>query len=248
LDYCIEIATTDFTTTEAAVKGGADRIELCSALSEGGLTPSLGLIKQCKEKFHLPIFPIIRPRGGDFLYTDDEFKIITRDLLLCRQLNCEGVVIGFLQKDGGIDIKRTELAVKLAYPMEVTFHRAFDRCRDPFRAMEQIISAGCQRILTSGQQLKAEDGAELIGQLITAADDRIVIMPGSGISANNIKSLAEKTNAVEFHGALRSTKKSEMDFQNPVFAGTGDYENACIDAAEVTAVRQALQELAADRD
>ena len=107
MKYCVEIATTDFSTTEAAVKGGADRIELCSAISEGGITPSFGFIKQCREKFSLPIFPIIRPRSGDFLYTDDEFEIITKDVLLCKQLGCDGVVVGFLKKDGSIDKKRT---------------------------------------------------------------------------------------------------------------------------------------------
>jgi len=240
--YTIEIATTDFTTTEAAVKGGADRIELCSAISEGGLTPSFGLLKQCREKFSLPVFPIVRPRSGDFLYSDDEFEIIRRDVLLCKQLNCDGVVIGFLKKDGSIDRKRTEQMVTLAYPMEVTFHRAFDRCKEPFEALEEIIEAGCQRILTSGQQLKAEDGIELISQLIERAKERIIIMPGGGIKPDNIKSIAEKTGAVEFHGALRNSIETKMEFKNEVFAAVGDYTNAWINAEEVKALRKALQE------
>ena len=241
MNYCIEIATTDYTTTEQAVNGGADRIELCSALSEGGLTPSFGLIKQCREKFNLPIFPIIRPRGGDFLYGDSEFEIITKDVLLCKQLNCDGVVVGFLKKDGTIDQKKTELIVKLAYPMEVTFHRAFDRCKDPFDALEIIIEAGCQRILTSGQQQKAIDGIDMIKKLVVAADNRIVIMPGSGIKPNNIRTIAEATGAVEFHGALRNSKSSEMDFIHPAFSAH-DYTNAWIDPMELKSMRKALQE------
>lgn len=240
MSFSIEIATTDFSTTEAAVKGGADRIELCSAISEGGLTPSFGLIKQCREKFSLPIFPIIRPRSGDFLYSNDEFEIIIKDVLLCKQLNCDGVVVGFLQKDGGIDQTRLELIVKLAYPLEVTFHRAFDHCKDPFAALETIINAGCQRILTSGQQLKAEDGIDLIKQLVISANNRIVVMPGSGIRPDNIRSIAEKTGAVEFHGALRNNIISKMEFLNPAFSSE---PNPWIDPSEVKLMKRALEEL-----
>lgn len=240
MNYTIEIATTDFSTAEAAVKGGADRIELCSAISEGGLTPSFGLIMQCREKFNLPIFPIVRPRSGDFLYSPDEFEIIRRDVLLSKEMNCDGVVVGFLKKDGSIDRERTEMVVNLAYPMEVTFHRAFDRCKEPFEALEEIIEAGCQRILTSGQQLKAEDGADLIRRLIVTANGRIIIMPGSGVKPSNIRALAEQTGAVEFHGALRNSIESSMDFQPPQFAAAGDYSNAWIDAEDVKALKDAL--------
>ena len=236
----IEIATTDFRTAEAAAKGGADRIELCSAISEGGLTPSHGLIKRCREKFSTPLFPIIRPRSGDFLYNEEEFDIIKSDVLLCRQFSCDGIVVGFLRADGSIDEKKTGTIVDLAFPMEVTFHRAFDRCKDPFTAVENIIKAGCQRILTSGQELKATEGIELIKQLVELADDRIVIMPGSGIKPSNIKQIAQATGAVEFHAALRSTVKSQMDFVVSAFDAEGDYLNASIDAEEVKALREAL--------
>jgi len=241
MNYCIEIATTDYTTTEQAVNGGADRIELCSALSEGGLTPSFGLVKQCREKFNLPLFPIVRPRGGDFLYGDSEFEIITKDVLLCKQLNCDGVVVGFLKKDGTVDQKKTELIVKLAYPMEVTFHRAFDRCKVPLAALEVIIEAGCQRILTSGQQQKAIDGLDLIKKLIVAADNRIVIMPGSGIKPDNIRMIAEATGAVEFHGALRNSIVSDMGFVHPVFSAH-DYTIPWINEMELKSMRKTLEE------
>lgn len=245
MKYTIEIATNDYLTVAAAVKGGADRIELCSALSEGGLTPSYGLIKKCKQDFSIPIFPIIRPRSGDFLYTDHEFNIMLEDVLLCKSLGCEGVVVGFLKEDGSVDTAKLEKIVAAAYPMEVTFHRAFDRCVDPFKALEDIIDAGCQRILTSGQELVAPDGADLIRQLVEAADGRIIIMPGSGVRKENIQDLAKQTGAVEFHSSLRSTVKSGMQFQHPSFVQTpDDFVIAAIKEAEVAALKNALAAVA----
>src|SRR5580765_1798613 len=141
--YIIEIATSDFETTRAAVAGGADRIELCANLSEGGTTPSYGTIYQCRETFDVLLFPIIRPRGGDFLYNSEEYEIMLHDVKLCKQLGCDGIVIGLLNRDGNIDLKRTATLIDIAYPMGVTFHRAFDRCREPFDGMEQLIKIGC---------------------------------------------------------------------------------------------------------
>lgn len=240
-EYTIEIATTDFTTTKRAVEGGADRIELCAALSEGGTTPPYGTIKKCRESFAVPLFPIIRTRSGDFLYHDDEFEIMMDDVRLCKELGCDGVVVGLLNKDGSIDMKRTSKLVGLAYPLEVTFHRAFDRCKDPFEAMEQLILIGCQRILTSGQQPTAPQGVNMITELVKAADQRIIIMPGSGIRKENIKELAEKTGAVEFHSSVRGSIKSEMEFVHPAFTqSTESYSNPAIDPIEVKALRNAL--------
>jgi copper homeostasis protein len=243
LNYKLEIATTDFAGTEAAVNGGADRIELCSALSEGGLTPSFGLIRQCRKKFSIAVFPIIRPRGGDFLYSDDEYRIIKNDVALCKQLGCDGIVVGFLKRNGNIDKKRIAKIVEKAYPLEVSFHRAFDRCDDPFQAMEDIIDAGCQRILTSGQELTVTEGAGLIKKLIKAADNRIIIMPGSGVKKENIKALAEATGAEEFHASLRSNIKSKMDFLHPSFSNAGNYEHSGILEEEVRAAKEELKQL-----
>jgi copper homeostasis protein len=241
LNYIIEIATTDFTTTRSAVEGGANRIELCAGLSEGGITPSMGTIKKCREEFSLQLFPIIRPRSGDFLYSDEEFEIMQQDVRLSKEVGCDGVVIGLLNKDGGIDIKRTSKLIELAYPLEVTFHRAFDRCKDPFEAMEQLIQIGCQRILTSGQQPTAPQGIDLITQLIKTSDERIIIMPGSGVRKDNIKDLAEKTGAKEFHSSLRSKAKSKMDFIHPAFAGSEEsYSNPSIDITDIKALRNEL--------
>lgn len=239
-NYVVEIAVTDFTTAQSAVKGGADRIELCAGLSEGGITPSFGLIKQCREQLRTTLFPIIRPRSGDFLYTEREFELMMYDIGLCRQLGCDGVVIGFLQKDGQIDAKRTAQAVQEAYPMQVSFHRAFDRCRDPFEALEVIIQTGCVRILTSGQQVKAIDALDMLQQLVEVAGNRIGIMPGSGVTAMNIDTIRERTGAREFHASLRTTNKSDMQFVNPVFTKENDYINPAVHEEAVKSLRMAL--------
>lgn len=241
MKYIIEIATTDFTTTQSAVAGGADRIELCAALSDGGTTPSFGTIKKCRENFEVALFPIIRPRGGDFLYTEEEFAIMLSDVILCKQLGCDGVVIGLLQKNGHIDVERTKALVNAAYPLEVTFHRAFDRCTDPFVALEQLIDAGCQRILTSGQKPAATDGIDLIASLIRKAEGRIIIMPGSGVRQDNIRELAINTGATEFHSSLRSRKDSQMKFLHPAFSKEDSYINPAIDPDAVMDLRDALE-------
>lgn len=242
MKYIIEIATSDFTTTHSAVEGGADRVELCANLAEGGTTPSYATIKKCRESFNVLLYPIIRPRGGDFLYTKDEFEIMMKDVLLCKQLGCDGVVTGLLNMDGSIDVARTAQLVEAAYPLGVTFHRAFDRCRDPFEALEQIVEVGCERILTSGQQPAAPDGVELIARLNKAADERIILMPGSGVRAENVKMLAERTGCTEFHSSLRGKEGSRMGFVHPAFKDSAEsYSNNAISPDEVRALRVSLQ-------
>jgi len=239
--YIIEIATSDFITTKSAVEGGADRIELCANLAEGGTTPSYGTVKQCRESFDVLLYPIIRPRGGDFLYTAEEFSIMLQDIRLFKELGCDGVVIGMLTRDGGIDYERSARLVEAAYPMGVTFHRAFDRCRDPREALEQLVEMGCERILTSGQLPTVTEGVELIAELNRKADDRIIIMPGSGLRKDNIKWLMEKTGCREFHSSLRGKTTSAMEFVHPGFAGSAEsYMNNAIDPEEVRALRNAL--------
>jgi len=241
MKYLIEIATSDFLTTKSAVEGGADRIELCANLAEGGTTPSYAHIKKCRQAFDIALFPIIRPRGGDFLYTKDEFEIMKNDIKLCKELGCEGIVIGLLNMDGTIDMTRTSELIELAYPLEVTFHRAFDRCKDPFAALEELIEIGCQRILTSGQKPMVSEGMDLIAELNKKADDRIVILPGSGVRKDNIKMLAEKTGCIEFHSSLRGKAKSHMQFIHPAFANSEEsYSNNEISPDEVRALRNAL--------
>jgi len=236
----LEIATSDFKSSFAAAKGGADRIELCNNLAEGGTTQSESIIKHCREKLAIEIFPIVRPRGGDFLYTNDEYRIMAEDVQTCKELNCDGVVIGLLHADGNIDVDRTARLVELAYPMEVTFHRAFDRCRDPFEALEQLITLGCTRILTSGQQQTAPEGINMIAELVKAADQRIIIMPGSGVRKENIQQLLQHTGATEFHSSLRKKIGSEMQFRHPAF-GDESYEYYSVVEEDVRNLRKALE-------
>lgn len=242
--YCIEIATTDFETTCLAVAGGAHRIELCASLTEGGVTPSYGTIVRCRESFSVSLYPIIRPRSGDFLYSDDEYTSMQKDILLCKSLQCDGVVIGLLKSDGQIDLKRTAALIDLAYPLGVTFHRAFDRCLDPEQALEQLISIGCERVLTSGQQLTAPAGATLIAKLQQQASDRIVVMPGSGVRPDNVEELALKTGCVEFHSSLRTSAASRMEFKHPSFAGSAEsYHNPAVDPEQVVQFLEAFDRL-----
>lgn len=197
-----------------AQQAGADRIELCSGPEEGGVTPSAGLIRAARERLQIQVYPIIRPREGDFLYSEEEFRIMLRDIEYCKQVGCNGVVIGMLLADGRVDELRCGRLVEVAYPMGVTFHRAFDRAADPFAALEIIIRIGCERILTSGQRPVAMEGAELLHELVREAEERIVIMPGSGVRSENVAQLAARTGAVEFHTSARVRRPSAMAFVN----------------------------------
>jgi len=211
----LEICVFNTATAIEAANAGADRIELCENYANGGTTPSYGYLKTTREKVSIPVFPMIRPRGGDYYHSEEELEIIRKDILLCKDLGFEGVVFGLLQKDGSIDAENTARLTELAYPLDVTFHRAFDRCKDPLQALETIIQCGCTRILTSGHQSKAPDGKELIKQLVTQADGRIIIMPGSGINSNNIVEMRTYTGAVEFHTSARILIPSLSDYMNP---------------------------------
>jgi copper homeostasis protein len=160
----------------------------------------------------VPVFPIIRPRGGDFLYTDTEYQIMKQDIIVAKELGFKGVVIGLLNSDGRIDKTRTAELVSLAKPMQVTFHRAFDRCVDPIQGLEDIIETGCHRILTSGQVPNVAYALPLIKQLMDQANGRIIIMPGSGVRANNINEILQQTGVVEIHSSARKNNPSKMEF------------------------------------
>ena len=213
-DYTLEICAFNLSSALIAQQSGADRIELCASPEEGGTTPSPGLIRTARELLRIQLYPIIRPRGGDFLYSEEEYLTMLRDIDYCKQIGCNGVVIGLLTKDGSIDKERSARLVEAAYPMGVTFHRAFDWASNPYEALEDIIGIGCERILTSGQRPTAMEGADLIDQLVRAADERIVIMPGSGVRASNVIALAETTGASEFHTSARLKQASAMDYVN----------------------------------
>lgn len=205
----LEIAVFDFASAEIAVAAGADRIELCADYASGGVTVSHDILQRIKQNISVPVFPIIRPRGGDFVYTSEEFETMKQDVLFCRKLNYEGVVLGILKNDKSIDMLRTKELVSIAYPMQVTFHRAFDACFDPFTALEDIINCGCSRILTSGQKTSAAEGIPLLSQLVSKAKNRICIMPGGGVRAGNIQQLM-LTGATEFHSAALTKQQTAL--------------------------------------
>ena len=212
INFKLEVIAFDIESCFIAQQSGAARIELCDNQAEGGTTPSYGFIKQARAKVGIELFPIIRPRGGDFFYTADEFEIMKTDIEICKQLGCDGVVTGILNIDGSVDKERMKVLVTLAYPMSVTFHRAFDRTNDAFKALEDIIEIGCERILTSGQKPTAMEGIDLIVALVKKADNRIIIMPGSGIKSDNIIDIAQKTKAQEFHSSARIFIASKMEY------------------------------------
>jgi copper homeostasis protein len=199
----------------AAAAAGAHRIELCDNPAEGGTTPSYGFIKAARASVDIDLYPIIRPRGGDFLYSDAEFEAMKIDVQVCKELGCDGVVLGMLLPDGKVDQGRCKQLIALAYPLSVTFHRAFDRTDDMFEALESIIAIGCNRILSSGGFPNAMDGAQQLKLLIEQADHRIIIMPGSGVDASNIATIAAITGADEFHSSARQKIPSGMEFNPP---------------------------------
>jgi copper homeostasis protein len=213
LKVTLEIAVFSVPSALDAIQAGAHRIELCENPNEGGTTPSYGSLVAMSKQQTVPIFPIIRPRGGDFLYTDIEFQIMKQDVLIAKELGFKGVVIGLLNSDGSIDKIRTAELVSLAQPMQVTFHRAFDRCVDPMQGLEDIIATGCHRILTSGQVPNVANAIPLIKQLVDQANGRIIIMPGSGVRANNINEIIQQTGVVEIHSSARKSHPSQMDFK-----------------------------------
>lgn len=227
---------------EAALQAqnyGADRVELCANLLEGGTTPSGGCIFETRKAIDIGLFVIIRPRGGDFYYNRSEITQMKYNIELCKSLGADGVVIGLLDADGQIDVENTKALVELARPMEVTFHRAFDRCKNPLKALEQLIELGVDRILTSGQSLTAREGREQIQELIKQAENRINIMPGSGINAKNIKVLRAETQAVEFHFTAHKFKPREGVFQHPSFP-MSEYQEKVFDKEKLLGCKKAL--------
>lgn len=211
----IEICANSAQSCVEAEAGGAKRVELCAGIPEGGTTPSYGEIRMAQRlASKIDINVIIRPRGGDFLYTEAEIGSMLLDIELCKQLGVHGVVFGCLTKEGDIDVPLMRRLIETAAPLSVTCHRAFDVCRDPFRAMEELIDLGCDRILTSGQQSDAVKGIPMIKQLVERADGRIIIMPGCGVREKNIALIEQETGAKEFHTSARSVLYSRMEYRN----------------------------------
>jgi copper homeostasis protein len=239
--YQLEVIAFNIASCITAEKAGAHRIELCDNPGEGGTTPSAGMIKRALELTSLLLYPIIRPRGGDFLYSDDEFKIMMNDVELCKAIGTDGVVFGFLNADGTVDTDRTKRLVDAAYPLGVTFHRAFDRVNDPVQALEDVIACGCERILTSGLRPGVTEGADILKSLVEQAAGRIIIMPGSGLRSANLREIADKTGAREFHSSARNVVPTTMSYINPEM--NEDLVQTGLDEQEVRAMRAVIDQL-----
>ena len=209
----LEIAANSVASALAAQEGGAGRVELFTALELGGLTPSHAQIALARERLRIPLYVLIRPRAGDFLYSDLERETMQRDIETCAALGCDGVVLGVLDAEGRVDTARCRALIAAAGKLGVTFHRAFDLTRDPLTALNDLIELGCERVLTSGAQASALEGAELIRQLVERSAGRIVVMPGAGVDAGNIGQLREMTGASEFHASAKRQHPSGMRWQ-----------------------------------
>lgn len=218
----LEICAYNVQSALIAQEAGAARVELCASAPEGGITPSAGALKLARSRLSIQLYPIIRPRGGDFLYDEREWGIIKQDILLCKSIGCEGISTGVQLAEGHIDVDGMKRIIEWAYPMQVTCHRVFDSTPDPFRSLEELISCGCERILTSGQAPAAPEGAALLAKLVQQAAGDIIIMPGAGVRASNIKALRDATNAVEFHTSAKKLISSAVQYHNPAIRDTGD--------------------------
>ena len=231
----VEICVDSVESAVAAQAGGADRVELCDNLMEGGTTPSFGAIEVARRLLDIKLHVIIRPRGGDFLYSDIEFDIMKRDIDAAKKLGVDGVVFGLLDSDGNVDVPRTVELVELARPMMVTCHRAFDVCRDPLKAIDELAAIGVDRILTSGQEVTAVEGSELIAKLVEHAGDRIIIMACGNLNERNINRVVAETGVKELHFSGFRSVESEMQYRNErVFMGgtlrPPEYSRAVTDA------------------
>ncbi|MBW8824649.1 MAG: copper homeostasis protein CutC [Xanthomonadales bacterium] len=235
----LEIAADGVRSAIAAEAGGGDRIELCAGLGEGGTTPSHGVIAATRDAVNIPIFVLIRPRNGDFVYDAREIEAMCSDIRDCAALGCEGVVIGALDADGGIDLNACRAMIDAAKGLKITFHRAFDAVADRAHALEQIIGLSCSRVLTSGGARSAPEGADAIADSVRRAAGRIIILSGAGIDAGNLGELVTRTGGQEFHASARSIVHSPMRYRNPALEGLSvDWQDS--DVARVRTLREIL--------
>lgn len=239
----LEVCANSVTSALAAQQGGANRVELCDNLREDGTTPSYGQIKIARKLLSIKLYVLIRPRAGDFIYSDLEFEVMKLDIQTCINEGCDGVVIGILKSDGSIDKERCTELINMAKAggLGVTFHRAFDVCRDYFEALEDIIEMGCERLLTSGGKSTAMEGANTISHLVDIAAGRIQIMPGSGINEYNIADLVRYSGATEFHSSARSRVDSKMEYRNPNILLSGNGEEYTMQQTDPDRVKQLIK-------
>jgi len=243
----IEIVVYNIDSAMKAQQGGADRVELCDNPGEGGTTPSYGTIELVRQHLNIDVYVMIRPRGGDFLYSFEEFHAMRKDIEACKRLSVDGVVFGILKPDGTLDKERCKKLITLARPMKVTCHRAFDMTCDPFQALEDCIEVGFDRILTAGQQMQASAGADGIAELIRRANNRIAIMPGSGVNEGTVQAIVSKTSATEIHFSATAFRESAMQYKNPNITGMGSEEGSEFSLRTVSAERiREIRKLAED--
>ena len=209
--FLLEISVENVEAAMAAEHGGAQRIEFCANAREGGTTPSEEMLRAVRERVRLPILSMVRPRAGDFVYSDVEFETMRRDIQAAKEFQMDGVVLGLLNADGRIDVERSAQLVEQARPLPVTYHRAFDECRDLQKSLEDVIKTGAARLLTSGGRRTAPEALGVLGDLVQMAGERLIVMPGSGIHAGNIRKVVRKAGAREFHAGLSSVIASPAD-------------------------------------
>ena len=215
----LEVCAYNIESCLHAAAAGASRIELCASPAEGGVTPSYGMIEHAVQNLSIPVYIMIRPRGGNFVYSEAELDIMFTDIARCKDLSVPGIAIGILKADNTVDVERMKEIVQFAFPMGITFHKAFDRTPDAMQALEDVIATGCERILTSGLQPTATEGTPLIKQLILAAGNRITIMPGGGVRSTNIAQIAAATGATELHSsAITAASRDFVADKNEVAA------------------------------
>lgn len=236
----LEIAAASIGSAVAAQEGGADRIELCANLREGGTTPSFGTLVEARARLRIPIHVLIRPRGGDFLYDEAETAVMLRDIAACAQAGADGVVIGALDADGDVDAALCRRLMDAAGPLDVTFHRAFDAARDRESALEAIIAIGCKRVLTSGGAPSAPQGADALAQLVRRAAGRIAIMAGGGVNADNVRELVARSGVSECHGSAGGERRSGMRLRRTDLPGL-EPDFVQTDVARVRALATALR-------
>ena len=241
----VEVVVDSVESAVAAESGGAGRVELCANLAEGGTTPSAGMIAESRERIDIPLYVMIRPRGGDFLYSDAEIDVMRRDIRQAKSLGADGVVLGLLLPDGTVDTVRTARLVRQARPLDVTFHRAIDVCRDPLEAIDKLAAIGVDRVLTSGQAPSARAGARTIARMVTHAGNRLAILAGGKIDEKNAAAIVERTGVRDVHVRGAKQVRSGMKLRSSVvsFRGKllpGDYVNKYTDAGRIRALVQSL--------
>jgi copper homeostasis protein len=248
MSIVLEVCIDSVEAAVAAQQGGAHRVELCADLMEGGTTPSAGTIQLARRSVDIDVNVIIRPRGGDFCYTPVEFEVMKLDIETTKAAGANGVVIGILNEDGSVDKERTRALVDLARPMSVTFHRAFDMARDPYEALETLIELGVNRVLTSGQESSVLEGLGVITELVDRAGERIIIMPGGGVTERNFKKIVETSGVKEIHFVAPAARESPMAYRNPnCFMGgelrPPEFSLTVTDPGRVSAFVRAAQEM-----